>query len=301
MASEYQPLVTIITPTYNQASFLEETIQSVLNQTYQNIEYIIINDGSTDDTEKVLDKYRDDVRCITQENIGQSATINKGWSLAMGEYVSYLSSDDLLYKDAVFELVSKILKIKKSNKKAALVYGNYHIINERGDLKKTFYSKEYSAKDLQVNLICQPGLLPLFDKIAFDYFSGWDVDLHQVPDFDFWLRLSSKVDFFHLNKFVGAYRVHSGSSSFSVMSNERANEIIYVTERFYKKYGSDSFIKSQAISNSYLIASKNHLQSKRYAMGIVCWFSAFKRNKNIVFSFTSYRMLFSGLLRRYLD
>src|SRR6478672_3599346 len=91
------PTLSVVTPAYNQAEFLRDTVESVLAQDYPNIEYIVLDDGSTDDTAKILESYGDAFRWETQKNIGQTPTINKGWSLTSGDFITWLNSDDTFY------------------------------------------------------------------------------------------------------------------------------------------------------------------------------------------------------------
>src|SRR5439155_19151445 len=102
------PLVSIVTPAYNQAEYLPETIESVLAQDYPNIEYIVLDDGSTDDTSKVLERYTGRLRWERHENIGQSRSLNKGWSMSRGDLLGYISSDDRLKKDCISRLVAAL-------------------------------------------------------------------------------------------------------------------------------------------------------------------------------------------------
>ena len=293
---ECYPLVTIVTPTYNQADYLAETIESVLNQSYPNIEYIVINDGSTDHTEQVLDRYRDKVVCIQQENIGQSATLNKGWSMAKGDFLTYLSSDDIIYPDAVASLVEGIVKYHHGDG-VGLVYGDFDTINQNREKIKTLRSENYDEKRLIVDLVCQPGLLPLFVNSIFKSTGGWDINLKQVPDFDFWLRCSSLTIFKRLPIVVGGYRVHEGSASFSVMSHDRAFEIVSVVSRFYLTRNCEK-LRRDAISNAYLIATKNSLQSKRFLLGVQYLLKAIKIRPVSLIKLTTYRLIISGVIRR---
>ena len=88
------PLVSIVTPTYNQAQYLAETIDSVLEQDYPNVEYIVLDDGSTDDTSSVLERYNGLIRHERHANMGQARTLNCGWAMTNGQIIGYLSSDD---------------------------------------------------------------------------------------------------------------------------------------------------------------------------------------------------------------
>src|SRR3972149_444079 len=94
MTEDSMPLVSIVTPTYNRASYLSETIESVLNQSHRNIEYIVLDDGSTDDTRHVLEKYGKRLIWESHTNIGEARTVNKGWRMAHGEFVVVVNSDD---------------------------------------------------------------------------------------------------------------------------------------------------------------------------------------------------------------
>src|SRR6476660_7254297 len=97
MIDKNLPTVTVVTPAYNQAEFLRDTIESVLSQDYPNIEHIVLDDGSTDETPDILASYGDRVRWETHKNMGQTATINKGWSMTSGEIITWLNSDDTFY------------------------------------------------------------------------------------------------------------------------------------------------------------------------------------------------------------
>lgn len=103
-------LVTIITPTYNRASYLDETIKSVLRQNYSKIDYIVIDDGSTDNTQDVLAKYLDKITCVHQSNIGETRTVNKGIAMAKGEIICIVNSDDPLLPGAIEKAVKTLKK-----------------------------------------------------------------------------------------------------------------------------------------------------------------------------------------------
>jgi glycosyltransferase involved in cell wall biosynthesis len=99
--AEKELLVTIITPAYNRANYLDETIQSILNQDYPNLEYIVLDDGSKDNTVEVLKKYRGRIIWETHPNIGETRTVNKGLSMAHGDIIGIVNSDDPLLPGAV--------------------------------------------------------------------------------------------------------------------------------------------------------------------------------------------------------
>ena len=125
------PLVTLVTPTFNQCLFLSATIESVLAQDYPNIEYIVIDDGSTDDTKLVIDQFSDRVQCYFQPNQGQANALNNAWGKAKGTLLGYISSDDLLENNSVSEMV-RMLQI---NTEAVVAYCDFDLIDVLQDLE----------------------------------------------------------------------------------------------------------------------------------------------------------------------
>ena len=146
------PLVSIVTPTYNQAEYLAETIESVLAQDYPNIEYIVLDDGSTDSTPEVLNRYSGRVRWERHDNMGQARTLNKGWAMSRGEFIGYLSSDDLLLPDAISKLVetndAQITQLNTSvDTETGLMQVTIRINKpEVSDIIATFQRYEYNVK-----------------------------------------------------------------------------------------------------------------------------------------------------------
>ena len=157
------PLVTIVTPTFNQAEFIVDTVESVLNQTYQYIEYLVIDDGSTDVTPELMRCYDKKLSYIQQENMGQAATLNRGWHLSAGQIIGYLSSDDCLKPTAVEELVKALL----DSPDAILVYPDFDLIDASGNVFRQVQTEEFSIDRLEIDLVCQPGPGALFKKEIF--------------------------------------------------------------------------------------------------------------------------------------
>ena len=126
--AKLRPTVSIVTPAYNQADYLAETIDSVLAQDYPNLEYLVLDDGSTDTTPEVLQRYDGRLNWERHANMGQSSTLNKGWSQARGTYLGYLSSDDRLLPHAVSRLVDAL----DSHPEVSVVYCDFNLIDKHG-------------------------------------------------------------------------------------------------------------------------------------------------------------------------
>lgn len=214
------PLVTIVTPTYNQAEYLSETIDSVLAQDYPNIEYIVIDDGSTDQTREILHRYDGRIRWESQENMGQAATLNKGWSMGAGEIIGYLSSDDLLKSNAVSESVRYLVE----QPEVVLVYPDFELIDSSSRPMRQIKVADFDYRNMLVNLVCYPGPGAFFRATAFELAGGWNADLRQIPDLEYWIRLSRYGDFVRIPKLLASSRVHEGSQSFRAVTLERAME-----------------------------------------------------------------------------
>lgn len=206
------PLISLVTPSYNQGQFIEETILSVLKQTYKNIQYIVVDGGSTDNTMEVINKYRDQIDIIIHEkDKGQSDAINKGFKLAKGELVGWINSDDVLYPDCV----EKIVELYNINPDGAIFYcSELDWIDEHG----TFLTKKkihISHRDYLLNnnsTLIQQGSFysnKLVKKINY-----LDENIYYCMDLDLWLRLLNHGKIYQLKGATySAFRIYSGTKT----------------------------------------------------------------------------------------
>lgn len=287
-------LVSIVTPTFNHADYIVDTVESVLNQTYKNIEYIVIDDGSTDRTPEIMKAYEAKLTYVRQANMGQAATLNRGWNLSNGQIIGYLSSDDCLKPSAISELISALA----NSPDTILVYPDFDLIDASGRVFRNIKTEEFNIKRLEIDLVCQPGPGALFKKEIFDEIGGWNSNLRQVPDFEYWLRASQKGKFKRVAKSLAYYRVHEESGAFRSVSIERSNEIIEVAKSHWRSAQQKKKEKCQALANAYLIAAKSHLQSERLWIGMVTWITAIKIRPTKLFEFSTWRSIISGLFRQ---
>jgi glycosyltransferase involved in cell wall biosynthesis len=289
--------VSLVTPVFNQAEYLGETIESVLYQDYIDLEYYVIDDGSTDGSlaiaERYAEKYPGRLTVLTQANAGQAATLNRGWSLCTGEVLGYLSSDDRLLPGAVSSLVRELV----GRQDAVVVYCDFELIDAAGGVIRAVRTEDYDRRRLQVDLVCQPGPGALFRRQIFDVLGGWRVDLRQVPDYEFWLRASNLGEFFRCPEISAQYRVHEESASFRIMSDDRAKEIVGVVDNFAgSEYWGRTWNLAQ--SKARMLAAKNCFQSGNLLKGSSLVASAISKNPNALLDYAFYRVVASGLLRR---
>lgn len=207
------PLVSIITPSYNQGRFVEETIQSVLNQTYPYIEYIFVDGGSTDSTMDIVSKYRDKINVIIHEkDNGQADAINKGFLLAKGELVGWINSDDILYSDCVENIVKAYLKFPKGS---IFYCSDLDIINEYGLILNSRKVK-IKSRDYLLNynyVLIQQGS---FYKRKFIYEIGFlDINNFYCMDLALWLDLLQLGPIIDVSKgtSLSAFRIYDGTKT----------------------------------------------------------------------------------------
>jgi glycosyltransferase involved in cell wall biosynthesis len=200
-----QPLVTIVTPSFNQGEFIADAIDSVLAQDYPAIEYMVVDGGSTDSTLDVLRSYGHRVRWTSAPDGGQSDAIHRGFMAGSGEYIAWLNSDDRYVPGAISAAV-KELAIDSS---AGLVYGKGEFIDRAGALiEPCAHIEPWSLERLvgTVNLILQPATV--FRRNQYLAVGGIDTQLHYVMDYDLWIRLGSKFPVRFLPQVLAQARVY---------------------------------------------------------------------------------------------
>lgn len=286
------PLVSLVTPAYNQGSFLRETILSVLSQDYPAIEYVVIDDGSTDNTAEVIAEFSGRLRAISRENKGQAATLNEGWSLCKGKYLGYLSSDDLLDPSAISSLVS----VLERNESAVVAYSDFRLIDSSGCVIREVRVEDFHRRRLIEDLVCQPGPGAIFKKSVFDKTGGWDAALRQVPDFEFWTRVSAHGDFMRIPRVNASCRVHEASASFRSLESSRCDEILNVVSS--PSYPIEPFRRSVAMSKAHLVAARRHLNSTRFITALDNIYQALIYMPSIGLRPETWRLIAAGCLRR---
>jgi len=198
-------LVSIITPSYNQAAYLEQTILSVLEQDFLYIEYIVIDGASTDGSVDIIKKYADKFAYwVSEKDHGQAEAINKGFARATGDIIAWLNSDDYYMQGTV----SAVVKIFEENPDVVLVYGDMLAVDEHG---KTFNTLTYGQLNLE-DLLCfqiigQPSVFMRCS--ALQKTSGLNLDFHFLLDHLLWIQLAKRGRILHVNQIWAAARYHA--------------------------------------------------------------------------------------------
>ncbi len=223
------PLVTIITPAYNRGSFLEETIQSVISQDYPHIECIVLDDGSTDDTRDVLRNYNGRLYWESHPNMGETRTVNKGFSMAKGEIIGVVNSDDPLLPGAV----STIVDAMEGSPETVAAYPDWKMIDVKGDLIQQIETYEYSYLNMVRWHHCVPGPGTFFRRSVVERLGGRDVQFRYVGDFDFWLRAGLTGPFKRVPKTLATFRWHSDGASSKDQGLTMAEEHILLVRKVF--------------------------------------------------------------------
>lgn len=264
-----QPLVSIVIPTYNQAEYLEEAIESVLRQKYPNIEIIVLNDGSTDETEGLLTKYQDvpGVDWETQSNMGQARTLNKGWLRSKGEYLGYLSSDDVLYEGCI----EKLVNVLEGDKSCVCAYPDSCLIDKSSRVIKENVCREFSLEELVVRQECYIGPGALFRRDAFAVVGGWNGDLKLAPDREFWMRLAMRGTFIFHKETLAGYRLHKASISYKSVSERESREYLDVLNSYFcGEHVPESVVnrRDEAYGYANFLIARNCFRSGSYRTGM---------------------------------
>jgi glycosyltransferase involved in cell wall biosynthesis len=230
--------ITVLMPAYNAEKYLGNAINSILSQTYEEFEFLIINDGSTDHTQEILESYRDPrIKILHQDNKGIGATLNIGIQLAEGKYIARMDADD--------ESIPKRLEIQKQildeNPEGVFVYGLHDVIDEQGNILKTEQGRDFSdtiSKWLLIwsNFIIHPTVMirkAVLEKKVLCY----QQETNGAEDFDLWSRLARVGDILSTPKVVLRYRVHKESITWVDSKNRQFQIYFRIIMENFERYG----------------------------------------------------------------
>lgn len=204
------PLVSIVTPSYNQGRYIEETVQSVLSQDYPNIEYIVVDGGSTDNTVEILKRYERRLVWLSEKDQGQADAVNKGFRMARGYILGWLNSDDTYLPGAI----RKIVDYFHRHPDVGMVYGEGYNVDKRNHVIERYWTEPFDFQRLaETCFISQPTVF--FRSGVFRAVGPLDVSLRYCMDYDYWIRVAKRFRVDHLNEYLANSRLHSDTKTLS--------------------------------------------------------------------------------------
>ena len=251
MSKVNQPLVSVIVPCYNHEKYVEQTIESIVNQTYKNIELIVIDDGSKDSSPEILEKLSKKYNFYfeRQENMGLPATLNKMIKMAQGEYISLIASDDVKTLDKIEILVNEFIQLSDEY---AVVFGEAKIIDDNGIEKCVNYDNEVVCEFIKQQLLKRPEIdfkknfgsyntllidnyLPamttLIRKKVIIEAGYYDEDI-SIEDWSMWLKIARKYKFKYVDSIVAYYRLHDSNSIYTMSEKLNMDKLrVYAREK----------------------------------------------------------------------
>ena len=277
--------VSIITPAYNQGKFLAETIESILCQDYPEIEYLVIDDGSTDNTPDVVRPYLDRLQYIRHENIGETRTVNKGYQLSSGDLVGVVNADDPLFEDTA---VSSIVRHLEESATAVAAYPDWVSIDQDGNVLEFMRQPDYNLENMLAtfNVTLGPGM---FIKASILKAIGWrNETLKYTGDLDLSFRLALEGELVHVPQVLATHRVHAMAASSTAQGECMALEVLRLAKFSLASPRLPQRIRDQKtdiLSRAYIAASeftgrdyraKLVLRGKSLAYGMISpkwWYS----------------------------
>ena len=296
-SKKFLPLVSIVIPTYNHSKYLVDSIKSVKAQDYPNIELIVLDDGSTDNTPDVLAQLDNNFLWERQANMGQSQTLTKGWKMSKGDILGYLSADDMLLSNAVSTSVTTLM----TSSDVVATYCNFNLIDPYSHIIKEINLPEFDYKKMLGEVNCPIGPGAFFKRSTYLSSGPWNSKYKQMPDYDFWLRLGLLGKFVRLPEVLASYRVHEESQSYSITSLERSIEPILIVSSLlnqqHKSYFDREF-KEHALANANLVSAQLNLRAGRYGQGFILLKQALKHSSFSIIKLNTVKLIFNAIFNR---
>ncbi len=261
-----QPLVSIITPSFNQARYLEATIQSVLGQDGPRLEYIVVDGASTDGSVDIIEKYADRLAYwVSEKDSGQADAINKGMARAKGEIVAWLNSDDFYLPGAV----SAAVKALEDHPDVLLIYANMLAVDERGQAINQLKYRQLTLEDLLCfQIIGQPAVF--MRRAAFEKAGGLDLFFHFLLDHHLWIRIAAQGRVLHVPQTWAAARYHAEAKN-RAKAREFGREAFRILDWAKTQPDLAPFIGRRAIASAHRVDARYLLDGGQPAASLAAW------------------------------
>lgn len=268
-----QPLVSIVTPSYNQASFLETTIRSVLEQDYPFVEYFVMDGGSTDGSVDIIRKYTGQLSgWVSEKDRGQGDAINKGLARAKGGIAAWLNSDDYYLPGAI----SSAVKLFEQNPDVALVYADMLAVDQNGQTLNVLRYGQYTLEDLLCfQIIGQPAVF--FRREAYEKAGGLDISFHYMLDHHLWIRIARQGRILYVPQTWAVARYHPGAKNLqlAVEFPREAFRILDWAKGQPDLQDAMAGVERRALASAHRVNARYQLDAGRPRDSLRAWFKAF--------------------------
>jgi len=262
-------LISIVTPSYNQGAYLEQTIQSVLGQDHPNIQYMVVDGGSTDGSVEIIRKYSDKLAWwVSERDSGQAEAINKGLKRANGEVVAWLNSDDYYLPGTV----SAAMKIFAQNDDVVMIYGDLLAVDEQGQSINVMKFRPLSLRDLLCfQIIGQPSVF--FRRSALATTGLLDPSYHYLLDHQLWIRLAQHGRILHVDQTWAAARYHAGAKNraYAAEFGREAFRMLEWAKSQPALAESISGVNRRALASAHRVDARYLLDGGRPASALAAW------------------------------
>ncbi|MFC1850236.1 glycosyltransferase family 2 protein [candidate division CSSED10-310 bacterium] len=245
------PRITVVTPSFNQGEFLRETIQSILSQHYQNLEYFVVDGGSTDNSVEILREYEDQLDWwVSERDSGQSEAIDKGFQRATGDYLTWINSDDILLPGTLNKVGHTILK----NPELLWISGDVIVIDGHSAIIHCSRLPNFSKLLTKMGRLLISGPSTFFYRSLYRKVDGLRFELSYNMDTDLWWQfIGQQAQYYHIPFYLMAFRIHTNSRTSSYLA-EKQNFI-------FSSLKKSQYRKRQKEERDLLIKRYNHKKS----------------------------------------
>ena len=278
-----KPLVSAIIPNYNYSRYICEAVESALNQTYKNVEVIVVDDGSSDDSLKVLSGYGDRIKVISQKNAGVAMARNNGVEVSTGEYVAFLDADDVWLPDKVEKQVDRFL----AEPALGLVHVGVQDISAEGNDLDVHTDGMQGKVSHELLLFDRPVILGggsgiMVPRNVFDEVGGFDTRLSTSADWDLFYQISSRYEVGFVSDVLLRYRFHGSNMHGNIDRMQR--EMIVGFDKAFEGSLAPQNIKRDAYANLYRTLSGSYFYTGNYKQfGVFAAKSVLKRPGNFLY------------------
>jgi glycosyltransferase involved in cell wall biosynthesis len=264
------PEVSVIIPTYNSAQYVIEAVESVLAQTWRDFEVLVIDDGSTDDTEQVMRRYEAPVRYLRQANGGVAVARNRGIAESLGRYVAFLDADDTWLSH---KLARQMEALRQQPRQRAC-YSAFTVVD--ADLNPIGISRSQRQGTALEDLLTHGNVIGsictvLCDRSLFDLVGGFDPALSQCADWDMWVRLAAQTEFLYIDEPLVTYRQHGTNMSRNAPLLE--HDSLQVLRKGFAMPELSEPLRAQrqaALARNYMVLAGTYFHARRYRDFLRC-------------------------------